>query len=300
MEAAHLEKLCAASATKSFVPEKDVGWGIPFDTSRPALPSSVISLAGSPEYAQLDEASRVSLAKFELASIFSTFVRFENVINGYLARFAQTCASDDALLPYTLHVMEEEARHSRMFARVINDLRTGPFPRAGVFGVVEALGAAVIRTRPALFYTGVLAVEEITDQVMAAALEAPDLHPTVADVSRIHRIEESRHMDFVREVVRDRYREAGRLEKFLTRVAAPLLAFLVFELLISPAVYRRAGLAANRAEGWALWRRARVSRSRSELRQRAVGRMREWISNEGWAAGVAARLWSSPVLWGTR
>ncbi|MCA9511805.1 MAG: diiron oxygenase [Myxococcales bacterium] len=292
MDLAKIDRLRRASVTKSYLPEKDVGWGVPYGSAHPALPSEVVSLRDLPEYAALDAAGRDALARHELASMFSTFVRFEAVINAYLARYAQKCASDDPLLPYALHVVEEEARHSRMFARAVDELGTGPYPRRGLFGRAEALGAALIWTSPSLFFLGVLAVEDVTDLVMAAALEHPELHPTVAEVSRIHRVEESRHMEFMREVILERYTRAGAVERAAMRVAAPMLALLVFTLLVSPRVYERSGVAGGTWASWRLWMRATRSPSRARLRASSVARMRRWLDQHGLVEGIASRIWA--------
>ena len=135
-------------------------------------------------------------------------------------------------------------------------------------------------------------VEDVTDLVMAAALEHPELHPTVAEVSRIHRVEESRHMEFMREVILERYTRAGAVERAAMRVAAPMLALLVFTLLVSPRVYERSGVAGGTWASWRLWMRATRSPSRARLRASSVARMRRWLDQHGLVEGIASRIWA--------
>lgn len=296
MDPHRLAKLCHASLTKTFVPEKDVAWGTPFDGVGSPLPDSMLSLAGTPEFERMGPERRRELACHELASMFSAFVRFESVINGYLARLSQRRPTSEATLPYVFHIVEEEARHSRMFARCIEELGTGAYPRRGLVGALEWLAARGIERRAATFYLGTLCVEEVTDRVLARALESDHLHPMVGDIARIHRIEESRHMDFVRDQLRETYDAAGPLERALVRVLAPVVALLVFELLLSPAVYRRTGLAGSNLQSWRLWWRARGSRQRSELRRFSVARIRDWLDDSGLIGGATRRLWAATGL----
>ncbi len=63
MDPHRLAKLCHASTTKSFLPEKDVAWGTPIDVVGYALPDSMLSLAGSPELEAMDPERRRELAR---------------------------------------------------------------------------------------------------------------------------------------------------------------------------------------------------------------------------------------------
>jgi len=293
MDADRLAKLCHASVTKTFIPEKDVACGTPFDGVGYALPESMLSLAGTPELEAMAPERRLELARHELAAMLSTFVRFESVINHYFARFSETELSNDPTLAYVFHVIEEEARHSRMFARCVEELGTGPYPRTGLLGAVEAVAARLIQRRATTFFLSTLCVEDITDRVFARALESENLHPVVVDIARIHRIEESRHMDFMRERLAESYAAAGPIERGLVRLLAPLLSLVIFELLLPPGVYRRVGLVDSSREGRRLWRRARRRPERCELRRFSTERIRSWFDSAGLIGTGSQRVWSA-------
>ena len=291
MDAHRLERLCQASVTKSYIPEKDVSWGAPFGPSAMALPSPMLSLAGEGRGPALTPEQCDRLARHELASMLSGFVRFESVINGYLARVAESGAAEDRELTYLFHIVEEEARHSRMFAHCIGELGTGTYPRRGPLGLAEWLVARLVVRRRSLFYLTTLCVEDVTDRILAQMLESESLHPGVSDLARIHRIEESRHMDFVRDALQDAYTRAGRLERALVRGVAPWLAFFIFEILLSSDVYLRSGIARTASEGRQLWWAGRRGPVRRALRRFSGERLRVWCERVGLSGPLSRRAW---------
>ena len=292
-----LSRLCEASLSKFFVPEKDVGWGVPFDDGTgPVLPEDVVSLCDTTLYGRLAARERARLARHELASMCSAFVRFEGLLNQTLSRLVRTGDPLDPTLPYVMHVIEEEARHSRMFARLVQETGCGSFPLAGGHGAVERAGESIIGSSKPLFFVAMLAVEEITDAVIARVLAYPGCHPMVHDVFRIHRVEESRHMQFGREAVREIFESAGLVERQMIAFAAPMIAFLIFEMLVPPGVYVRAGVASSSRKARRLWREARISPRRSDLRRESVGRLVGLFSEIGVINQRTRPLWATAGL----
>ena len=129
MDAALIDRLCRASEAKRFDPVKDVPWDVPFDEREPqAVPDSLLSLSGRPEFAALSRDQRRTLARHEIATLFSIFVRFEGLLNENLARAIQKIDPADPFVAYALHVIEEEGRHSRMFVRLVEATGVGSYP----------------------------------------------------------------------------------------------------------------------------------------------------------------------------
>jgi len=145
-----------------------------------------------------------------------------------------------------------------------------------------------------------IAVEEVTDRLVAIAMSEPELHPTVFDVFRIHRIEEARHMRFGYGMLEEEYRQANALERLVVRITAPVLVLLIFEILLSPEVYERCGLVNGRRESTRIWRKARQTRMRRELRQNCSARILESLSARGIAKNGSLRIWRWAGLSGLR
>lgn len=254
------------------------------------LPESQISLIGTEAMERLTEAEVCALASHEAAAFLSVFVRFEGALNEFLSREVRTATDTNPRSPYLLQVVEEEARHSRMFARAIEALGVGWYPRCGIMGIAESTALwFVLRWRP-LFYQAMLAVECITDAVLASVHEESK-NEVLRTVARIHRVEEARHIDFAcGEVIRE-VRAASAPTRALLAILGPLLAYLIFELLVPPAIYVRSGVASTRLDSWKLWRERQKAEANRARRSRCVARFHAVLRDAGIATGLAGLMW---------
>lgn len=285
MDLARLSHLCEASVDTYFIPERDIDWDVPVSTQRSPIPESCVYAAGLEEFRMLPRAGRARVGWCEFVAMLSAFIRLENAINtkiGTLVRRADVSAAE---VPYLLHVLEEEARHSRMFALLISRAGIGGFPPRGIFGAAERFAAWALSKCDRVFFLSVLAVEEVTDQLFAAILVDECVLPvTVKQVCKLHRVEEARHIFFMRDKVEEALAES-RVFRGLLRVTAPILLFFVFELLVPPAVYRRAGMCQSRSAAWRIWWRARSTPHRKRLRARCTERARRFFAEIGAVPG---------------
>jgi predicted metal-dependent hydrolase len=184
----------------------------------------------------------------------------------------------DPRVVYALHEVGEETRHSRLFVRVVAQLRptaVNPFTR-GIFRFVDRIVAPLALTREALFFVMVLTGEEGPDLVQKRSSEHPETDPFVREVARYHRAEEARHLAFARAVLPELWAEAGWAERLLIRHAAPSMMASFFDSMVHPGVYRTVGL-----PGWRTWRAARRSTSRTRLRAEAMRPVYEALREAG-------------------
>lgn len=297
MDAGLLSQLCRASLEKGFQPERDVPWGSPpLPEAEPILPDPVLSLHGGADFGRVAPLLRARLARHEVASMFSAFIRFEGFLNEWLSGWVTLAEPGDGITRYALHVIEEEARHSRMFARLIGELGVGAYPRRGWLGLCESAGMGLMRRSRLLFLLGMLGVEEISDALFARILAAPGGDPVLRGVCRIHRVEESRHMEFARQWLRESYAEAGPAERWLLRVLAPAILSLIFEVFVDPDVYRRSGVAPGRRQALALWWRTRRSAPRRALRRDCTARITRLFEEMGAIPASTRPLWQAARL----
>ncbi len=260
---ARVAKLSQASLRKITDPDVDLPGEI---GSGQVLPDSLLSIHELPEFASLSSEQRSTLSREELASIVDAGLRFEAVL---MAGFAHEIigAPDltDPRVVYALHEVGEETRHSRLFSRLLSQLRPRATNPLRVLRPIEMASIRQIIRRPALLSVLVLGGEEIPDLMQKLALEHEDTDPFVKEVNRYHRFEEARHLAFARTVLAEQWQEAGVLERFLVRYVVPHIIWGMFDTIVHPGVYATVGLPT-----FATWRRANRTPYRIGLRQRAA------------------------------
>src|SRR3954469_4193257 len=216
-----IERLSAVSLKRVIEPDVEVPGGV---GDGAVLPPDLLSVSGL----DLDLTPELcaTLSRAEVASITEAGVRFEAIL---IAGFAMDIAgADDVTDPrvvYALHELGEETRHSRLFIRLLEQLKpkaknplATPVFRRGQQAVLRHL-----TKRKALFDILVLTGEEIPDLFQKLASEHPDTDPFVREVNKYHRQEEARHLAFARMVLSERWAEAGRGERWLIRNFAPVV-----------------------------------------------------------------------------
>lgn len=292
MDTQIVERLSRASVSKYYMPEVDVDWSPAFDpAAAPAMPLELVSLYGLPELDRLSPTQRNRLVHHEIASLYSIVIRLENVLMRNFSRLVQQGDPLDPLFPYFLHEVEEEARHNRMFIRLIRELDTGAYPARGVMRRLEFLIGWLITRSRATFLGLTLTAEVIPDYFHQRCLDTEPVHPVLRQVSLVHRVEEARHIQFAREYIRDAFASAPRGVRFLVAWTTPLIARLLFDLVVPPRVYVRAGVARNRWQAMRLWLRARSTPHRVELRQRAIAPLLEIYASIGALRRDTRWLW---------
>lgn len=258
-----VERLNTASLRRVVEPDEEVTGD--FGPGQ-VIPDHLLSVADLD--VDLTPEQRVRLSREEVASILQEGIRFEAVLMaGFGLQIAEAADLTDPRVTYMLHEMGEETRHSRLFARLVGQLRpTARNPLARPVPVAlfnRGIRAAI--TRPAMLFTLVLAGEEIPDLFQKLACEDERTDPYLAAVNRYHRAEEARHLAYARLVLPEVWQEAGAVDRFLVRRVAPHVIAGMFAGIVHPGVYRTVGLPV-----WSTWRRANRSPARRALRYRAT------------------------------
>jgi hypothetical protein len=281
-----IDRLAAASLRRIIEPETElagaVGPGM-------VLPRELLSVSGLE--LGLTEEQWERLAREELASILDAGIRFESMLMaGFGLMLADHRDLTDPRVNYILHEIGEEARHSRLFARVIAQLEPtadNVFTR-GLLRRLDRLVSPRAIQRKALFCIMVLTGEEGPDLIQKRCAEHPLTDPFVREFSRYHRLEEARHLSFARMLLPELWRQASATERWVVRLFGPAIMAGVFDSLVQPGVYRTVGI-----PGWRTWNAVRKSEARRELRAEACRPVMEAMR----AAGAFGRRDRPPRSW---
>jgi hypothetical protein len=280
------ERLSAASLRRIIEPDEEVvgeiGPGM-------VVPRELLSLDGLD--VELSEDQWVTLSREEVASIVDAGVRFEAILAaGFGLLVAYRPDLTDPRITYLLHEMGEETRHSRLFVRMLAQLRPrarNPFVH-GWLRHVDRIVTTGLLGRQAVFCTLVLTGEEGPDLLQRRAVDHPATDPFVREVNRCHRAEEARHLAFARAVLPELLAAAPPLERAFVRHVVPLLLEGVFDSLVHPGVYETVGL-----PGWKTWNQVRRSPRRRATRQEVLRPVAAAVAR----AGMFGRRGRLPWAW---
>jgi hypothetical protein len=288
-----IEKLSTASVNRIVDPDRDlpgaVGDGqlVPDDL---LFAACGLDAEGEGVGSRLTAEQKVALGRAALAAIIEGGLFFESaLLAGFALEITKAPDYTDPRITYLLHEMGEETRHSRLFARLLQQI--GPTPmnpyHQGISGFAARIAVGRIIRMPAMLYTMVLAGEEIPDLFQKLAAEHPDTDDFVREVNRYHRQEEARHLAFARLRMPEVWARAGLIDRLAVRFVAPIVIREMYEMLVHPAVFAAAGLPRLRS-----WRRARRHPARAELLHRAVHPVIDaLLAGKAFGPGRVPRAW---------
>lgn len=280
-----VERLNTASVRHVIEPDVDV---VGEFGAAQIIPDDLLSTAGLD--LDLTQEQRTTLAREELASMMRLGIAFEAIlIAGFAFQLAVAPGVTDPRFTYALHEIGEETRHSRLFARVVEQLE--PAQRHPIDGKVSRRIRArllpLILRRPATLDALVLGGEEIPDLLQKLVSEHPDADDYLRRVSRYHRQEEARHIAYARTTVAEHYRSTTWSDRAAVRRLVPRLIGFMFDMMVQPLVYPTIGLPA-----WKTWSAVRHSEPRLALRREASRSVLKSLIDSGvFGPGEVPRAW---------
>lgn len=234
------QRLLMASARHSFDPDVEVDWDAPLADGAPFMPLQRVSLYDTPLWDRLTPEQRIELSKHEIASVMSVGLWFEVILMQMLCRYVYDRDLRYAHPQYALTELGDETRHSVMFGRAVAklecpDYRPGP--------ALHQLGGMFAHTvAGASMFASVLVAEEVTDRLQREMMHDESLQPLTRTISRIHVIEEGRHVRYAREELTRLMPRLRRPELELHRYVTSVAAYLIIDNLIQSRVYRAVGI----------------------------------------------------------
>ena len=286
---ASASRLLASAAKHSYDPLVDIDWDAALPADKYGLPPEWSSLYGTPLWEQLDEASRIRLTLHEVCSISGVGIWFEVILMQLVLRDIYDQDPADPHVQWALTEIGDETRHSVMFARMAQKYGVpsyGPRRRAHELGrFFKTFGHGPSR------YAAILVAEEILDILQRELIDDDRVQPLSRIVSKIHVVEEARHMRFAREEIARRVARMNRLQRAEQRHVVGVVAKVITSSLIHPDAYAAVGLdpaAGRRAARW-------NAHYGDKLRTSAVG-LTSFLTEAGLIGGRSAALWREARL----
>jgi hypothetical protein len=276
------ERLLTASARHSFDPDTELDWDAPLVPGLWFLPPHLVSLYETPLWRRMSEEQRIDLSRHEAASLASAGIWFEIILMQLLARHIYDLDPRTGHVQYALTEVADECRHSKMFANMVSKLET---PWYQPSGTARFLGRILKTTAPTpAAFTATLLVEEILDRTQRATFPDEAVQPLIRGITRIHVVEEARHVRYAREELRRQMATAPAWERAYTRLTSGEASVVVARTLVSPRVYASVGLDVDEA-----LRQARDSEHRRETLRWSAEKLVEFLEEIGVIRGRPER-----------
>ncbi|MGH3447739.1 MAG: AurF N-oxygenase family protein [Nocardioidaceae bacterium] len=233
-------RLLASTARRSYDPDVDIDWDAPLVDGMYYMQPERISLYGTPMWQQLSDQQRVELSKHEICSIASVGVWFELILMQLLTRRLFDEDSTTAEMQYALTEIGDECRHSVMFGKMVDAFGA---PAYGASRLAHELGRGFKTLGGgASAFASILVAEEVLDRLQRETMRDERVQPLSRMVSRIHVLEEARHVTYARDMVQRLVPRLSRRRLAMHRALTAQVAFHIARSLVHPGAYRAVGL----------------------------------------------------------
>jgi para-aminobenzoate N-oxygenase AurF len=277
------QRLLDSSARLSRDPATEIDWEAPLGDGY-GLSPEWSTLYGTAYWDELTEAQRVELTRHEAASVASTGIWFELILQQLILRDVYAVSPASAEFQWALTEIADECRHSIMFARAsgrLVDAEYRPPARARELG---RMFKTVATGETA--YAAILVAEEVLDVMQRDWMRDRRVEPLVRTVNHIHVVEESRHMVFARDETRQRLAGAGRARRWVSALVIAIAADMIVSSMVTRAVYANAGLDADRA-----LREARANEHHRALLRSSCANLMDFLGEVGLLTPAATRVY---------
>ncbi|WP_033287490.1 AurF N-oxygenase family protein [Amycolatopsis jejuensis] len=238
-------RLLDSAETLSYDPVHEVDWETPLDLDFHGASPEWSTLYGTRYWAEMTPEQQKELTRQEAASVASTGIWFEMILQQMVLRDFYAKDPTDPAFQWALTEIADECRHSIMFARGAAKLGAPPYrPRK----LAVELGRVFKATAGGeAAYAAILVAEEVLDVMQRDWMRDERVVPFVRTINNIHVVEESRHMKFAREETRARLEGAGKLRRQYNALVVAIASYFIVSSMVNRDVYRNAGLDTERA-----------------------------------------------------
>ncbi|MFG3138447.1 diiron oxygenase [Streptomyces sp. NPDC048211] len=274
-------RLLDSAAKLSYDPATEVDWDTPLDTGHHGASPEWSTLYGTAYWQELTESQRRALTRQEAASVASTGIWFEMILQQMVLRDMYAKDATDPRFQWALTEVADECRHSIMFARGAAKLGAPAYrPRRPVIELGRAFKTLAFGEAA---YAAILVAEEVLDVMQRDWMRDERVAPFVRTINNIHVVEESRHMKFARDETRRRLRTAGPLRRQINSLVVAIASYYIVTSMVNRDVYANAGLDGERARV-----EAKANEHHKSLMRSSCSGLMEFLAS--------ARLLTKPAL----
>ncbi|VXC41404.1 AurF N-oxygenase family protein [Nocardioides sp. AX2bis] len=278
------QRLLDSAAALSYDPSTEVDWDAPLDPDHFGLNPEWSTLYGTELWEEMTHAQRVTLTRHEVASIMSTGIWFEMILQQMVLRDQYCSDYAEPDFQFALTEIADECRHSIMFARACSTMGIGAyFPRRASIALgrgFKSVAAAEVA------YGGILVAEEVLDVMQRDWMRGEQVLPIVRTTSKIHVVEESRHMKFARQEMRERIEGASPRRRRLSALVIAVAAQQIVSNMVNEGVYAAAGLDPARAVA-----AAKANEHHHTLMRSSCAHLMEFLDELGLLTRPALRIY---------
>jgi hypothetical protein len=239
------ERLLHSSEVLSYDPVREVDWATPLDKSFHGASPEWSTLYGTKYWAEMTPEQQRELTRQESASVASTGIWFEMILQQMVLRDFYAKDPTDPDFQWALTEIADECRHSIMFARGAAKLGAPAYrPRRVVVELGRAFKTLAFGEAA---YAAILVAEEVLDVMQRDWMRDDRVVPFVRTITNIHVVEESRHMAFARDETRKRLKGAGWLRRQINALVVSIASYAIVTSMVHKDVYANAGLDVRRA-----------------------------------------------------
>ena len=282
-------RLLASSAKHSYDPQVDIDWDAPLEPGLYGMSPEWSSLYGTDLWDGMSEPARIRMTEHEFCSISGVGIWFEMILMQMILRDIYDQDPATPHVQFALTEIADECRHSIMFARTAEKFGAPsyrPSPSAHRWGRLFK----TLAKGPDL-YAAILVAEEVLDIFQRELIADERVQPLTREVSRIHVVEEARHMRFARDEIARRAAGMSRRQRSEQRFVLGVVANIIVDNLVNPGVYAAVGLDPDVAVPAA----RQNEHYRDKLRSSAEN-LTTFLQEAGLVGGPSTRLWRKARL----
>ncbi|MDT9687117.1 diiron oxygenase [Streptomyces sp. P9(2023)] len=267
-------RLLDSAAKLSYDPATEVDWDTPLDKDFHGASPEWSTLYSTAYWGELTDAQRKELTRQEAASVASTGIWFEMILQQMVLRDMYAKDPTDPRFQWALTEVADECRHSIMFARGAAKLGAPAYrPRRIAVELGRAFKTVAFGEAA---YAAILVAEEVLDVMQRDWMRDERVVPFVRTINNIHVVEESRHMKFAREETRRRLRGASRARRGFHALVIAIASYVIVTSMVNRKVYESAGLDVERAV-----REAKANEHHKSLMRSSCAGLMDFLASAG-------------------
>ncbi len=233
-------RLIESAEELSYDPDKEIDWDAPLDDTKYGLNPQWSTLYGTHLWDRMVESQRIALTRHEVGSIMSTGIWFETMLQHMILRAQYSADYGDSAFRFSLIEIADECRHSLMFSKTCSKMGV---PHYRPWRAFHELGRAFkTLSSPEMSFGAILVAEEILDIMQRDWMRGDDVLEEVRTTSKIHVLEEARHMKYARLEIIERMKSIGAARRNTSATVIAVVASVIVESLVNHEVYTNVGL----------------------------------------------------------